>query len=79
MSKKENKLKKDLFFKNHSIFLLEKGAKIYPHFVKLVVRDDHYDYYPGAEKLNKISPGQKNHWVDLSNDEFISIVSKMIC
>ena len=79
MSKKLKKEKKDSFFRNHAELLHQKGVKIYPHFVKVYIKDDQYDFYPGAGRLAKISPGQKIEWIDLDNDEFINILKKYNC
>jgi hypothetical protein len=74
LSKSQKKKKKEEFLKNYSSLIIEKyypKAKLYPHFIKIEINGVECDYYPGAERLNRIT-NKTNQWHDLSHADFLN-------
>lgn len=44
----------------------------YPHFIKIIKGDVMFDYYPGAQKINRRNwKGSENNWRDLTIESFL--------
>lgn len=74
LSKVQKRKKKEEFLESYASIIIEKyypKAKLYPHFIKIEIDGVECDYYPGAERINRIK-GKTNEWSDLSHKDFLA-------
>jgi hypothetical protein len=75
LSKLQKKIKKEEFIKTYSPSIIEKyypNVKIFPHFIKIEIGGVECDYYPGAERINRIT--SSNGWSDLNHQDFLALL-----
>lgn len=74
MTKKERKLQKEIFMKEYAADLVScYSAKIYPHFIKIKIKDIEYDFYPGSERL-MYRKDNEFIWQDCTINEFMNLI-----
>jgi len=74
MTKKQKRIRKEEFIKEHSMALVQNfNCKIYQHHLKIEIKGVECDYYPGAGRLNRIING-KYEWSDLEPDDFLKLI-----
>jgi hypothetical protein len=74
LSKQQKKIKKERFMADFGGDLVSKyypKVKLFPHFIKIEIDGIECDYYPGAERLNRIT-NKTNEWSDLNHQDFLN-------
>jgi hypothetical protein len=76
MTKAQMRKRKEWFLQTYSVKIMEKyNARVYPHFIKIDIAGQEYDYYPGKGSLNKVLGPRSNQWSSIEPEEFLKLIN----